>query len=260
MQLTITLSKDTPLEVLLETSEYISTIAAILHNEPCDEPASVRIAKALAPTPANNVVPFAPPAPTPAPAPVFTGNIEHDPLEVDVDGYPWDGRIHAAGRGKTSTGQWRKRRHTRDERVAQVEAELRNKLAERASRAPAEVRPAPLAVPAPTADDVPLPPEPSILLVQAPIAPPPPPAPVAVALPPVPAPAPAPAPATAAITERSLDEVLALVTDVLVGDLLVEEDVQQILTQFELKELADLAGRSPAMVALVYDAIEKAAK
>lgn len=257
MQLTITLTKDTPLEVLLETSEYINTLAAILHNERVPQPSVVTVAQT---TVASNVVPlrFAEPdAPVP---PVVS--VEADPLEVDVDGYPWDSRIHAAGRGKTSNGQWRKRRHASDERVAQVEAELRNKLAERASRAPAQVAVAPLVVPAPTASDVPLPPEPAILMA-VPAVPAPPPPPAAVPAPPLPAPAPTPAPAAptpSAPTERSLDEVLALVTDVLVADLLVEEDVQRILAQFDLKELADLAGKSPATVALVYNAIEGAAK
>jgi hypothetical protein len=46
--------------------------------------------------------------------------------ELDSDGLPWDDRIHAGSKTKLAkTGQWKKKRGVEDERVRQVEAELR---------------------------------------------------------------------------------------------------------------------------------------
>ena len=57
--------------------------------------------------------PIAPPPPPP------------NGIEIDADGLPWDGRIHATSHAKIATGQWRKRRGITDDLVRKVEAELR---------------------------------------------------------------------------------------------------------------------------------------
>lgn len=71
-------------------------------------------------------------------------------VELDADGLPWDGRIHASGEGggkpKNADGRWRKKRGLNDGAlVAQVQAELRATLA-----AGQPVTPPPVAAVAPT--------------------------------------------------------------------------------------------------------------
>jgi hypothetical protein len=46
-------------------------------------------------------------------------------VDVDIDGLPWDGRIHASSRAKLVNGKWRTKRGTTDAQVAMIQAELR---------------------------------------------------------------------------------------------------------------------------------------
>lgn len=69
--------------------------------------------------------------------------------ELDVDGLPWDHRIHSSSKTQTLPGQWKKKRGVSGEKVVSVEEELR----------------AAMAIPTPANDQVP---------ANDPIAPPPP--------------------------------------------------------------------------------------
>ena len=51
-----------------------------------------------------------------------------DGVELDVDGLPWDGRIHSSNRQKVTGGTWRLRRNGDPATVAAVTAELRAAL------------------------------------------------------------------------------------------------------------------------------------
>lgn len=90
-----------------------------------------------APTPG---LPTPPPAAVPsAPSPAVTAAAPTAPaaptspaggVELDIDGLPWDNRIHASGEGgkrpKNADGRWRKKRGVNDEAlVKRVENELR---------------------------------------------------------------------------------------------------------------------------------------
>jgi hypothetical protein len=46
-------------------------------------------------------------------------------VDVDLDGLPWDGRIHASSRAKLANGKWRPKRGVTDAQVATIQAELR---------------------------------------------------------------------------------------------------------------------------------------
>lgn len=100
-----------------------SAAAAPSINVPAVPPASSTVPSApsvpAAPTGSPAGVPTAPAAPT-SPAGV----------EMDVDGLPWDSRIHAGGRAKNADGRWRQKRNLNDPALkARVEAELRQAMA-----------------------------------------------------------------------------------------------------------------------------------
>lgn len=96
---------------------------------------------AVAPTVAQAPTPPAPSAP---PAPAAAGG----EAEVDVDGLPWDPRIHSdATERKAKTGKWKTRKNLPDGYKEQIEAELRG-----VPTAPAA--PAPAATPAPAPSPV----------------------------------------------------------------------------------------------------------
>jgi hypothetical protein len=107
----------------------------------------------LAPNAAPTTSPF-PPMPTAVPA----GDDDDGPANpnapaTDVNGLPWDERIHAKTKGTTGDGAWRRRRGVDDATVQTVEAELR-------ARAPAPIASAPTApamVP-PMPQPIPMPP------------------------------------------------------------------------------------------------------
>lgn len=50
-------------------------------------------------------------------------------VELDKNGLPWDERIHASTKTKTVDGAWKMKRGVSPEKVAQVEAELRARVA-----------------------------------------------------------------------------------------------------------------------------------
>lgn len=62
-------------------------------------------------------------APPPPPATIDTT------LELDVDGIPWDARIHASTKTKTKAGIWTKLRNVNEVLYGQVHAELQEKYA-----------------------------------------------------------------------------------------------------------------------------------
>lgn len=100
----------------------------------------VPVASAPVPTPAATpIAPLpVPVAPVPA-APVAPTIPVPGAAELDSRGMPWDTRIHAANRGKVTSGQWRAKKNVEDSLVVQVEAELRATMA---ARAPGSVVPA----------------------------------------------------------------------------------------------------------------------
>ena len=250
-QITVTLSKETPFEHLSEVASFILHMASLVHGK--SGPATIQGIQHVA-----NVIPFPQTADGSALSDnvsdeIFFGNeTEHDTNEVDANGYPWDGRIHAAGKSKNSTGCWRQRRNVKPQVVMQVEAELRNKMAAKANLVTAVIPELP---PVPAAP-APLPP------LQ--VAPPPPAAPAAATVAPPPPPAAPAAPVEASQAarpvERSFDELMALVTDILVGEMLAEEDILRIVRNHDVKELVDLATADPRIVAVLYNAVEDAAK
>lgn len=151
-----------------------------------------------------------PPMPQPSVAPVTGDDDDSGPVnvnapETDVNGMPWDERIHSGNKATKDDGSWRRRRGVSDELVASVEAELRNRApvpVPAAAPAPAPVMPAaPVPIPTPPAASVPAP-----APAPAPVMPPVPPMPAPVAetqqpapVPPMPAPVAAPAPAPAPV-------------------------------------------------------------
>lgn len=66
--------------------------------------------------------PPAPPAPPVSPATPPAG------IDVDVKGYPWDGRIHSSSRAKVADGSWRQRRNLDPVVLAAVERELQQTM------------------------------------------------------------------------------------------------------------------------------------
>lgn len=101
------------------------------------------------------------PAPVAAPAP------NTNSVQLDKNGLPWDGRIHASTKTKVADGSWKMRRGVEDAEVARVEAELRQVMGTapvpNAAASPvAPVPAAPIAAPpsppaAPSAPNVPSP-------------------------------------------------------------------------------------------------------
>lgn len=98
----------------------------------------------------------APTAPQPAPlavAPSAPAAPTNGANERDVQGLPWDGRIHSAGKTKNADGTWRQRRGTPQVEIDRVLAELRGALG-----APAATDWVAPPAPVPIPNGVPLPP------------------------------------------------------------------------------------------------------
>jgi hypothetical protein len=85
--------------------------------------------------------------------------VEPQPLvsntEYDSAGIPWDARIHAGSKNKTTNGRWRTKRGATDEEVAQIENELRGIVASAASPQ-MSVSPEPEDVPLPFVEGAPM--------------------------------------------------------------------------------------------------------
>lgn len=78
--------------------------------------------------------------------------------DVDVDGVPWDGRIHSRAKTKINSGQWKRKRGVPEELISQVHNELKG-----AGAAPAPVPGAPVntdVVNPPASHAAPVPPAP----------------------------------------------------------------------------------------------------
>lgn len=87
------------------------------------------------PTPTSTAAAPVPPAPAPTPAAEATAPAAPAAptslagIVVDVDGLPWDARIHAGGRAQNADGRWRQKRGLNDAALkARVEAELRQAM------------------------------------------------------------------------------------------------------------------------------------
>lgn len=74
-------------------------------------------------------------APANAPAPALNTNLAPPPppasnaVELDVNGLPWDMRIHSSGKAKVENGSWKKKRNVDPVTVHNVEDELRRVMA-----------------------------------------------------------------------------------------------------------------------------------
>ena len=105
--------------------------AADLSNLP--PPVAPTGAVPIPPAPPSGVVSATPPAPAASPA------------DRDVNGLPWDGRIHASTRVRNADGSWRAKRAVHPETVRIVEAELRQNAAAPAPGVSVPVPPPPAA-------------------------------------------------------------------------------------------------------------------
>lgn len=107
----------------------------------------------FSPPPPPASLPLAPPpapvAPVP-PAPVGAAPLASGVVALDVEGLPWDARIHAASKSKIANGTWKLKKGMSEQRplVEGVKAELRNTMAIPAV-APAPVPPVMPPLPAP---------------------------------------------------------------------------------------------------------------
>lgn len=195
---------------------------APLSPESEEEPAS---------PPASAPVAAAPASPSPA-APAPTAAANPGGVEVDKEGVPWDGRIHATvegGGGKiTKDGVWRAKRGVSADAKAAVVAELKAALAAGGAPVPSA---APVAAPPPPS----APASPVPAAEPAPSAPPPPAAPVAPA--PVADPTVAPAPAAA------FAAIMGKVTQAQTAGKITAETVTACLAGLGLAQLRDLLTR-----------------
>ena len=91
-------------------------------------------------------------------------------VELDKNGLPWDGRIHAESKAKIADGTWRSKRNLDPALKAQVEAELRQVMgaAPAAPLGPWPFPPAPSATEAALASPVTAPPAPAVAPAAAP--------------------------------------------------------------------------------------------
>jgi hypothetical protein len=188
------------LTLMIEASP--SVIAGILATLP--DGATVSTPAPAAPSPLPTPVP---PMPSPAALAPGAGDDGEDDGPVnaaapatDVNGLPWDERIHAATKATKADGSWRARRNVSADLVQQVEAELRARNAAAPAPTPPALAPAPVPLPVPP---MPIPtPEPVAAApapLPVPLPTPPAPEPVAAVAPPVP-PVPTPTPEPVAAT------------------------------------------------------------
>lgn len=104
---------------------------------------AIAAASTVAPPPPVNT---APTTTTPGVASSAAG------VDLDANGLPWDGRIHADSKSKIADGTWRKKRNLDPATLAQVEAELRQVMgATGAPLAPTVAPSVPTPPPAPVA-------------------------------------------------------------------------------------------------------------
>jgi hypothetical protein len=95
-------------------------------------------------------------------------------VEVDVNGMPWDARIHSAERTKNKDNTWRNKRGTDKSLIAAVEAELKQAMSAPPADAVLDPSAAFGGVPVPPATVVPPTPSPAVPVAEATPVPPPP--------------------------------------------------------------------------------------
>jgi hypothetical protein len=95
-------------------------------------------------------------------------------VEVDVNGMPWDARIHSAERTKNKDNTWRNKRGTDKSLIAAVEAELKQAMSAPPAGAVLDPSAAFGGVPVPPATVVPPTPSPAVPVAEATPVPPPP--------------------------------------------------------------------------------------
>ena len=104
------------LTVKLDASDVTAALDTLAAFPAPDAPAG---AVPVPPAPPSGVVSATPPAPAASPA----------AADRDVNGLPWDGRIHSSPRKQNADGSWRAKRGVDDALVASVTAELRQNAA-----------------------------------------------------------------------------------------------------------------------------------
>lgn len=183
------------------------------------------VAAAGSPAISDPAIAFSPPAAPSAPSvAVATAGA----VDLDKNGLPWDGRIHAGTKRKNADGTWTAKRGVDEATVAQVEAQLRGVMA--------------IPAPAPVATSAaPLPPA----AVGAPVTPPVPPVP--------PQPPAAPAPITAPSAPVTIPTAPAgadfATTAKLVGELIGANR----LTQQQLEGIVGKYGVAPPQFGLLFN-------
>jgi len=121
-----------------------STAAAVV---PSIAPVAAPVTSAT-PTPPVAVVPLVPTPESAAQVVAPTAASPANGVELDVNGLPWDARIHAGSREKIKAGSWKYRRGVEEHIIASVEAELRQAMAVPANPTVAQL--AVIATPSPT--------------------------------------------------------------------------------------------------------------
>lgn len=238
--LSITITEETDYETMMAVSTFIKQFATLTHgedpqlclelNQEPKEPEGKEV-ESVKETPSE--LPVSESAPSfPVPSPKKTD------LALDSEGIPWDERIHSAQKTILADGTWRRRRGTPDGVFRQVTAELRNRMGSLIKE---------------SVTTTPNLPEPQVLKVPPP--PPPPPSDYVTPAQPLAKPEVVGEP-----QERSFDELMSLITDIVTDELLNQEEVESILKSFEMEELSDLKEADPTRVAEVYQTIERAAK
>lgn len=168
----------------------------------------------------------APPPPPPAAPPAG--------VELDAKGLPWDGRIHAATKGKNADGSWRGKKGVGKEVIESVTAELKAALG-----APAPTAPPAAPVPPADAPAAAAPPPPSAPVSDAPSAAPPP-----SEAPPAATPAPVPvAPPAGASPAAEFARVMRVVTEAQTAGRLTPENTAAAVAAVGLAALKDLLVR-----------------
>ena len=151
MEITIKLDSSSPVIAMLEkliNKATADTIASIESDPVVPVSDGDDASEVIPPNPF--IIPLV--VPVTPPAPIIPG------VDIDKDGLPWDVRIHASSKAILASGKWRQKRNVDPALVTQVTAELRGAMA----------------VPTPTAQEIPNGAAPGVGSVNAP----PPPAPV----------------------------------------------------------------------------------
>lgn len=156
-------------------------------------------------------------------------------VELDVNGLPWDKRIHVDSRAKLTDGSWRKKKQLDPVLLATVEAELRGVMS---APAPAFVPPPPAPLPSTT------------FTPSGTVSPPPPPQPAA---------APTPAPSTGGDAVRNaLDQYVSLVgksASAMQANKITQAEITQVCQKYGVQALPLLANRLD-LVASISEAID----